>query len=347
MSQQPKGPDRSVLLCGLLCAALAAGAALVRPLFGESRLVPSPSVLALIMGLLLGLAPAVQAHMVSAAKTVSKRAIPAAIVLIGFGMDLGPLLDGGALGGTLLVVLAGIAVAFAGALLAGKLCGLDPRASLLLGAGTAICGNSAIMAVAPTVEADEEDLGLAIGVINLLGVAMLFALPPAAIAVGIEGQAGGALAGLTVHAVPQAIATGEAFGPEAVEWATLYKLLRVAMLVPMVVVLALLVPARDGTRRKGGGVGVPHFVWLFAVASALRASGWLDAEFSIAGDTRPAWGWLKQSGSWLLAAALAAIGMTLHVPRLIRVGPRFLLAGALAVTAMVAVTMPLVIWLLG
>lgn len=190
MSHQPKGPDRSVQLCGLLCVALAAGAVFVRPLLGESRLVPSPSVLALIMGLLLGLAPVVQSHMVSAAKTVSKRAIPAAIVLIGFGMDLDPLLDGGALGGTLMVVLAGIAVAFAGALLAGKLCGLDPRASLLLGAGTAICGNSAIMAVAPTVEADEEDLGLAIGVINLLGVAMLFALPPRRDRRGHRGASG-------------------------------------------------------------------------------------------------------------------------------------------------------------
>ena len=94
-------------------------------------------------------------------------------------------------------------------------------------------------------------------------------------------------------------------------------------------------------------MGVPHFVWLFVVASTLRASGWLDADLSISGDSRPLWGWLKQSGSWLLAAALAAIGMTLHVPRLVRVGPRFLLAGALAVTAMVAATMPLVIWLLG
>ena len=85
--------------------------------------------------------------------------------------------------------------------------------------------------------------------------------------------AGGALAGTTVHAVPQAIATGEAFGPEAVEWATLYKLLRVAMLVPLVVLLALVVPSRSGGQRERKAVGVPHFVWLFVVASALRASG--------------------------------------------------------------------------
>lgn len=347
MSSETNRPDRSVLLCGLVCVALAAAASFLRPTLGDSRLVPSPSVLALLAGLGLGMLPAVHSRLAGAAKILSKSVIPAAIVLIGFGMDLRPLLTGGALGSTLLVVMVGIVVAFAGAMLAGRLCGLNPRASLLLGAGTAICGNSAIMAVAPTVEADEEDLGLAIGVINLLGVAMLFALPPAALAVGISGEAGGALAGLTVHAVPQAIATGEAFGEDVVHVATLYKLLRVAMLVPVVVLLALVLPGRDGTRRKSGGVGVPHFVWLFVVASALRASGWLDPEVSFGEHTRPRWGWLQQSGSWLLAVALAAIGMTLHVPRLMRVGPRFLLAGTLAVTGMVAATMPLVRWLFG
>jgi len=347
MSSESSGPDRSVLLCGLLCAGLAAAAALVRPALGPSRLVPSPSVLALVLGLALALLPAVQARFTAAAKAVSKAVIPVAIVLIGFGMDLERLLEGGAIGGTLLVVVAAMAVAFLGAIVAGRVCGIDSRAALLLGAGTAVCGNSAIMAVAPTVQADEEDLGLAIGVINLLGVAMLFLLPPAAAAFGIGGSAGGALAGLTVHAVPQAIATGEAFGGEAVEWATLYKLLRVAMLVPTVVLLALLLRDRSDAAEGRKGVGVPHFVWLFVVASGLRASGWLDIEVAVGDDARPLWGWLKQSGSWLLGVALAAIGLTLNVPRLVRVGPRFLLAGALAVLAMVAASLPMVLWLLG
>lgn len=347
MSTESSGSDRSVLLCGLLCAGLAAAAVLLRPALGPSRLVPSPSVLALVLGLALALIPAVQARFASAAKTVSKAVIPAAIVLIGFGMDLERLLEGGAIGGTLLVVVAAMVVAFVGAIVAGRVCGLDPRAALLLGAGTAVCGNSAIMAVAPTVKAKEEDLGLAIGVINLLGVAMLFVLPPAAAALGVGGNAGGALAGLTVHAVPQAIATGQAFGGTAEEWATLFKLLRVAMLVPTVVLLAVLLRDGGGAGEGRKGVGVPHFVWLFVVASGLRATGWLDGEVALGEDARPLWGWLKQGGSWLLALALAAIGLTLNVPRLVRVGPRFLLAGVLSVLCMVAASLPMVLWLLG
>jgi len=347
VATRTSGVSPRTSLVWALTLGIAAAGVLIRPHLGESRLVPSPSVLALVLGLALGALPAVRARVAVGARAVSKQAIPFAIVLIGFGLDLGPLLASGTLGGSLAAVLVTMGVAFAAALIAGRLCGLDPRASLLLGAGTAVCGNSAIMAVAPTVQPDDEDLGLAIGVINLLGVAMLFALPPAAAAVGIGGPAGGALAGLTVHAVPQSIATGEAFGEGAVEWATLFKLIRVAMLVPLVVVLAFVLGRRRGERGEGAarGVGIPWFVVLFVVAAALRASGWFDGAVGAGDDAQPAWAWLRQAGSFLLAAALAAIGLTLQVRTLLRVGPKFLLAGGLTVVLMVIAAIPLVRWL--
>lgn len=323
----------------VLCIALALLAIFVRPSLGTSRLIPSPSVLALIVGMVLGGLPGVRARLGAGAKVVSKGAIPYAIVLIGFGLDLAPLIEGGALAGGLLAVIALMAVAFGAALIAGKLLGLDPRVSLLIGAGTAVCGNSAIMAVAPTVDPKDEDLGLSIGVINLLGVAMLFALPPIAAAFGVEGLAGGALAGLTVHAVPQAIATGEAFGADAADWATLYKLLRVAMLVPVVLILAwTLARVRKSTREVENKAGLPWFIFAFVAAAGLRATGWLDGEV----EGKALWGWLRSGGSLLLGAALAAIGIGLDVGRLVRVGPRVLLAATLTVAAMVAAGLPIV-----
>lgn len=327
--------------------AIAAAAVLVRPELGTSRLVPSPSVLALAFGLLLGALPAVRDRLAPGARVVSKQAIPIAIVLIGFGLDLRPLVGSGAIAGSLAAVVLAMGVGFGGSMLFGRLCGLDARASLLLGAGTAVCGNSAIMAVAPTVQPRDEDIGLAIGAVNLLGVIMLFALPPAATAVGVVGPSGGALAGMTVHAVPQAIATGEAFGDDAVQWATLFKLVRVAMLVPLVVVLAIALGRARGrdASAESGGATVPWFVVLFVVAAGLRASGWFDAAIGEGDAARPAWAWLQQGGRFLLAAALAAIGLTLDVRTLVRVGPRFLVAGTLAVVLMVAASIPLVRWL--
>lgn len=331
----------------VVAAALAAASGVAAPHMPRSSWAPPPSVLALLLGIAVGAVPGARARLGAGMKAVSRAAIPWAIVAIGCGLDLGPLVRSGQLGAGLAVVLLAMAVAFGAALLAGRLVGLDPRASLLLGAGTAVCGNSAILAVAPTVEPSDEDLGLAIGVINLLGVVMLFALPPLARALGIDGVEGGVVAGVTVHAVPQAIAAGEAFGPEALEWATLYKLLRVAMLVPVVVLLALaLRKRRAGAEGTAGTPAVPWFVALFVVAALVRAAGLLDAGLGPEGGARPLWAWAKEGGRFALAVALGAIGVGLELGVLLRVGPRMLLAGALTAAAMIAAALPLVRWLL-
>ena len=85
---------------------------------------------------------------------------------------------------------------------------------------------------------------------------------------------------------------------------------------------------------------------VFIVAAAIRALGLVDANVSLGADTKPVWDWLRTVGKFLLAIALAAIGVGLDVKALIRVGPRVLLAGTCAVVTMVAALLPLVRWLL-
>lgn len=334
-----------------IAAGVALAARLLRePLwtaFDGSRFVPSTSVLALLFGMAVGGLPGVRARLASAMKVVSKQAIPIAIVALGFGLDLQPLIESGQLGISVGLVVFGMAVAFGAAMLFGKLFGLDPRTSMLLGAGTAVCGNSAIMAVAPTVDASDEDLGLSIGVINLLGVLMVIALPPAVSGLGITGAQGGALSGLTVHAVPQAIATGEAFGADATVLATVFKLLRVVMLAPVVFLLAFVLRRVRGTEDvQEKKAGLPWFVLLFVIAAIIRALGFVDAKITLGAESAELWDWIRQAGKFLLGVALAAIGLGLDVKTLVRVGPRVLLAGTCAVTAMVAALIPLVRWLL-
>ncbi|MEL6431515.1 MAG: putative sulfate exporter family transporter [Planctomycetota bacterium] len=333
------GPARAYALAGLL----AAGALLLRGALPDSAAVPSASVLALVLGVVVGAAPGVRAFAGRHAGRVTKATIPWAIVLIGFGLDLGPLLRSGSLAAGLGVTVALMGVAFLGALLGARALGLSRGAGLLLGAGTAVCGNSAIMAVAPAIDADDDEVGLSVGVINLLGVLMLFALPPLAGALGVAAEEGGALAGLTVHAVPQAIATGGAFGERALEWATLYKLLRVALLVPVVLLVSVLVGRRSGDAPRAR---VPLFVPLFVAAAVVRGLGWADAEVRVPGlgpeGPGPLWAQLKAAGRIALAVALAAIGLGLDLGSLVRVGPRFLLAGLIALVPPVALGLALV-----
>lgn len=333
------------------CAALTALVYWARPLLHEavdgSKFLPSKSVLALVLGVLVGALPGVRARLGAGAKRTSKEAIPVAIVLIGFSLELGKFFEGGSIVASIFVVLVAMLTAFAASLGFGRLFGLDPRASLLLGAGTAVCGNSAIMAVAPTVGPKDDDLALSIGVINLLGIVMVFALPGVAGLFDIEGARGGILAGLTVHAVPQAIATGTAFGADGAEPATLYKLMRVAMLAPVVLILAAaLRRVRGEGSDEAKATGIPLFLVLFVVAAIVRATGIVDRPLTLGDTTQALWQWAKLVGKFLLGIALAAIGLGLNLRTLIQVGPRVLIVGFLAVTAMVAVTAPLVSWLL-
>ncbi|MFT6830569.1 MAG: putative membrane protein YadS, partial [Planctomycetota bacterium] len=123
--------------------------------------------------------------------------------------------------------------------------------------------------------------------------------------------------------------------------------LRVVMLAPVVFILAFVLRrVRQGGDVQARRASLPWFVVLFVLAAGMRALGWVDAPLKVAAESRAVWGWLQIAGTFILSIALAAIGIGLDVKTLIRVGPRFLVAGTLAVTAMVAALVPLVHWFL-
>src|SRR6266700_3294517 len=117
----------------------------------------------------------------------------------------------------------------------GRLFGLWPKTALLVGAGTAICGNSAIVAVAPLIDAADEDVTLSVGTINVMGL-----LPLTGGALKMGDVAFGVWAGSTIHAVPQVVAAAFAYSQKAGTLATLVKLVRVTMLAPFMIALILI-----------------------------------------------------------------------------------------------------------
>ena len=135
-----------------------------------------------------------------------------------------------------------VAVAIACSFVIGRSLGLPARLSLLVACGNSICGNSAIAAVAPVIGADGDDVAASIGFTAVFGVIVVLGLPLLNIAVGMNALQYGVLAGLTVYAVPQVIAAAAPIGPVAVQMGTLVKLVRVLMLGPVCVLLALVAP---------------------------------------------------------------------------------------------------------
>lgn len=313
------------------------------------------SVIAILLGMLVA-----NLHSMSSLKTgcrwITVWCIPAAVVFLGARMDLGMLAGIG--GGLLLLLLLLIVFVIVLSMGVGKCFGMNKSSSFLLGAGTAICGSSAILALAPVSGAEDEDVVVTVAVVNLVGLLAMCACVMALWFMPFSADLFGAWAGATIHAVPQVVAAGESHSPDAAVMATLVKLTRVSMLAPMVLLTAFWV-----ARRSSGGSGsarserrslwqlVPWFVWGFALLAGLRALDWLPVLEFHANSAEPVKvamsDFLPGVAKWLLAISMAAIGLQVQLKPMLKAGARAFAAGVVVWLAMVALAFGSLLWLLG
>jgi uncharacterized integral membrane protein (TIGR00698 family) len=315
--------------------------------FGVRRPV-SAAIIAILLGAVARNVFRLPHTILEGCKGIVKKIIPVTIVLTGFSLNLTSIAKVGA--PALIIILACIGIATVSAYVFGRMLKLWKRTALLIGAGTAICGNSAIVAVAPLIDATDEDLMLSMSTINLLGMPLMFLFPLAGTMIGLNDQAYGVWAGTSIHAVPQVVAAAFAFSPGAGTIATLVKLVRVALLAPFTFVLAI----AYARRKQTGGVTVrysrlvPPFFWGFVAAALLNTLGLIPAlEF------HPTWqasgpfnvstaGALVEAGNLLLTLAMAAMGLEVDVHFLARVGGRALLTGVVSCIALCAASLALI-----
>lgn len=352
--------------------AIGEGAQLRRPI--------SAAILAILLGVLVrNVLPLMGVEVGKAAAAGCKRIVrvvlPLTIVLAGAGLDVTRLAAVGA--GSLLLVLVCVTVATVTAVWCGRWLGVGRGTSVLIGAGTAICGNSAIVAVAPMVQAKDEDLVLSIATVNLCGLAAMLLLPPIGSLMGMSEDSFGIWAGATIHSVPQAVAAGFAFSDGSGAVATLVKLVRVALLAPLVFLLAVLHARRvaqeavildDGSfgdtsaerdwRSRAPSLAlrysklVPWFVWGFAIMAALVSLGLLPT-LTFGAESLPGRlgdgeavsvslaKMLSEAGTLMLTLAMAAIGLELDLHLLMRTGVRAVVTGVVATVALVLVCLGL------
>jgi uncharacterized integral membrane protein (TIGR00698 family) len=278
------------------------------------------SVLAMLVGMMWGTFGHVPTKVLPGLRWAVGSLIPVAIVLLGARIDarlLGSVAVGWWAGVPVLM-----SVAFFGTFAIGRLLGLGKALAALLGVGTAVCGSSAILALAPILVAKKEDVVLSVGVINLAGLlAMVVSLGVMAL-VPMQGPLVGYWAGASVQAVPQAIAVAESHGGEAAGIATMVKLTRVMFLAPVILVAGILVARKKqsgNAKSKRPFLGqVPWFVWGFAIMVALRSLGYLPTmEFESTGHRFELAKVFAETSKWLLAISLAAIGMQIKMGSLI------------------------------
>lgn len=191
--------------------------------------------------------------------------------------------------------------------------GLSRRLAILVACGNSICGNSAIAAVAPVIGADGDDVASSIAFTAVLGVVVVLTLPLIGAILNMTQVAYGALAGLTVYAVPQVIAAAAPMGAKAVQIGTLVKLIRVLMLGPVCLVLSLVTAAGERTRQERPSLHrlVPWFIIGFLVVVVLRSTGFI-----------PAWALAPIGGAAtvLTVISMAALGLGVDVRTVSRAG---------------------------
>ena len=198
--------------------------------------------------------------------------------------------------------------------------------------------------------ADDDDLLLSVSTINILGLVVMFALPPLGAAILLSQQAFGIWAGATVHAVPQAITTGFAYSAQSGALATLVKLVRVTLLAPFLVVLAL-AASRDGRARLGWSTLLPRFIWGF-LALALCNTLHLFPEltfhlpFSTGDRFAPLSTILTRVAEALLTLSMAAMGLEVNLRFLLRTGLAAVVVGVAASLAQILLTLGMIRWLL-
>lgn len=250
------------------------------------------------------------------------------IVLLGFGADLQQFIAAGLplVASIIGVVVAAIVVGSA----IGRALGLSPVHALLVACGNAICGNSAIAALAPVVGAKKEEVASAIAYTAVLAIVVILGLPFLAPIFGLNDYQYGILAGLTVYAVPQVIAAAYPVSILAGQTATLVKLVRVLMLGPLVVVLSLRRRKVDAALANTGiGKLLPWFVVGFMVAGALRSTHAVSIPFADGA---------RDFARTLTILAMAALGLNVDVQAIRKVGPKVALTvtGSLAVMVSIA-----------
>lgn len=298
--------------------ALAACGAAIALAVGSLWGVLSPLPVAVVLGVLVGNTVTLPAATRPGLSVAAKRLLRLGVVLLGLRLALADVV---ALGWTAAAAVAAlVALAFASTLLIGRALRVGRGVALLTGTGFAICGASAIAAAQGVVDADEEEVASAVGLVILFGSLSIVLLPLWAAALGLAPATAGSWIGAAVHDVGQTVAAAGTVGEAALERAVVVKLGRVLLLGPLLVGLTLAVRGRVSAPGERRGALVPLFVVGFLGAVALRSTGVLPAGVLAAAATA------QQA---LFGAALFALGVDVRLRRLRGLGPRPLLLGTL------------------
>lgn len=280
-------------------------------------------VFAILSGMILTLLIKTKEPFAPGIQYTSKKVLQAAVIFLGFGMNLTEILAKGRQ--SLPIIISTISVSLLIAFLLYKGLKLQPNTAVLIGVGSSICGGSAIAATAPVINASDEDVAQSISVIFLFNVLAALIFPTLGGMLGLSNEGFGLFAGTAINDTSSVTAAATAWdgihGSHTLEAAAIVKMTRTLAIIPITLVLAIY-EGRKRKNNKGASFSLkksfPFFVLFFILASVITTVFHLSADI-----TAP----LKELSKFLIIMAMAAIGLNTNIVKLVRTGGKPILTG--------------------
>jgi len=261
-------------------------------------------------------------------KKLSKYLLQIAVVGLGFGINLYDSLQAGR-EGILFTVISVVGVMVIGWFI-GRQLHVSSKMSYLISSGTAICGGSAIAAVSPIIDADENETTVSLAVIFLLNALALFIFPFIGEFFKLTQHEFGLWAAIAIHDTSSVVGAGQAYGPEALVTATTVKLTRALWIIPLSLVSILIYG-----KKKGNKISIPWFIFFFIGAMVFSTF------VPLPGVVLKGISFLSHS---LLSVTLFLIGSSLSVEAIRKVGAKPIVLGVTLWAIISVVSLLVITW---
>jgi uncharacterized integral membrane protein (TIGR00698 family) len=312
-----KNNARGILLC--------LGIAIPAWYLGHLLPVVGGPVFAILMGMLLSGILRDKVKCNAGISFTSKKVLQAAVVLLGFGMNLSVVAQIGLM--SLPVILATITVSLVTAAVLQKLMKIPEKTAILIGVGSSICGGSAIAATAPVIDASDDDIAQSISVIFLFNVIAALVFPTLGGILGLTNNGFGLFAGTAVNDTSSVTAAATAWdaihGSNTLEMAAIVKMTRTLAIIPITLVLAFVRSKKDASAESKASMRkiFPYFILYFVLASVVTT---VCSALGVPGEVFAP---LKTLSKFLIVMAMAAIGLNTNFAKLVKSGWKPILLG--------------------
>ena len=300
------------------------------------------AVFGILFGILIRNTVGIPRQLFQGISFTAKKILKGAIIVLGAGLNLNQILKTGI--SSFSVMLFTLSTAYITAYLFGKLMGVPENLIHLIGTGTAICGASAIAAISPIVDADDSEICYSISTIFLFNILAVLIFPWFGHLLSMSDTAFGLWAGTAINDTSSVVAAGYIFSDPAGAYATIVKLTRTTMIIPVALIYVAYMASKKRHTATAAGENFsiksifPWFILGFLATALLNTLGLITgpaAEFST---------WL---GKFLIILALTAVGLQANIREMISTGVKPLVLGVIVWGSVSTVSLVVQHFLLG